>query len=57
VGSLVQGAPPAAVIAIMGVPFLTGLVWGWQVQRDKTVAWVMIFHALSLFLNSFFKWG
>jgi membrane protease YdiL (CAAX protease family) len=57
VGPLVPGAPPAAVMAVMGVPFLTGLVWGWQVQRDKTVAWVIVFHTASLLVMSFFRWG
>jgi membrane protease YdiL (CAAX protease family) len=46
IGPLFVGAPFWAVLAIMGVPFLCGLGWGWQVQRDRTVAWAMVQHSL-----------
>jgi membrane protease YdiL (CAAX protease family) len=43
---LFVGAPPWAVLAVMAVPFLSGIGWGWQVQRDRTVLWAMIQHSL-----------
>ena len=46
IGPLFVGAPAWAVIAVMLVPFLCGLGWGWQVQRDRTVIWAMIQHSL-----------
>ena len=46
IGPFFLGAPIWAVIAIMLVPFLSGLGWGWQVQRDKTVMWAMLQHSL-----------
>ncbi len=46
IGPLFVGAPLWAVMAVMGVPFLCGLGWGWQVQRDRTVVWAMIQHSL-----------
>jgi membrane protease YdiL (CAAX protease family) len=46
IGPLFIGAPVWAVIAVMAVPFLSGLGWGWQVQRDRTVVWAMIQHSL-----------
>lgn len=46
IGSLFLGAPTGAVIAIMLVPFLSGIGWGWQVQHDRTVVWAMVQHSL-----------
>ena len=46
IGPLFLGAPIWAVIAVMLVPFLSGIGWGWQVQRDRTVLWAMIQHSL-----------
>jgi membrane protease YdiL (CAAX protease family) len=46
IGPLFMGAPIGAVIAIMLVPLLCGLGWGWQVQRDRTVLWAMVQHSL-----------
>ncbi|MBE0411208.1 MAG: CPBP family intramembrane metalloprotease [Anaerolineales bacterium] len=46
IGPLFVGAPPWAVMAVMLVPFLCGLGWGWQVQRDGTVLWAMLQHSL-----------
>jgi membrane protease YdiL (CAAX protease family) len=46
IGPLFLGAPPWAVLAVMFVPFLSGLGWGWQVLRDRTVLWAMIQHSL-----------
>ena len=46
IGPLFVGAPVWAVLAVMGVPFLCGLGWGWQVQRDRTVVWAMVQHSL-----------
>ncbi len=40
------GAPAWAVIAVMLVPFLSGLGWGWQVRHDRTVVWAMVQHSL-----------
>ena len=46
IGPLFVGAPLWAVMAVMLVPFLCGLGWGWQVQRDRTVVWAMVQHSL-----------
>lgn len=46
IGPLFVGAPIWAVIAVVLVPFLAGIGWGWQVMRDRTVYWAMIQHSL-----------
>jgi len=46
IGPLFMGAPIWAVLAVMLVPFLSGIGWGWQVQRDRTVVWAMVQHSL-----------
>jgi membrane protease YdiL (CAAX protease family) len=46
IGPLFLGAPVWAVIAVMLVPFLSGLGWGWQVRHDRTVVWAMVQHSL-----------
>jgi membrane protease YdiL (CAAX protease family) len=46
IGPLFLGAPIWAVIAVMLVPFLSGIGWGWQVVRDGTVVWAMVQHSL-----------
>lgn len=46
IGPLFVGAPIWAVMAVMLVPFLSGLGWGWQVTRDRTVLWAMVQHSL-----------
>jgi membrane protease YdiL (CAAX protease family) len=46
IGPLFVGAPVWAVIAVMLVPLLSGIGWGWQVMRDRTVLWAMIQHSL-----------
>lgn len=46
IGPLFAGAPAWAVAAVMLVPFLSGVGWGWQVQRDGTVVWAMAQHTL-----------
>jgi membrane protease YdiL (CAAX protease family) len=46
VGPLFLGAPLWAVLLVMLVPFLSGLGWGWQVMRDRTVVWAMVQHSL-----------
>jgi len=46
IGPLFLGAPPWAVVAVMFVPFLSGLGWGWQVKRDRTIVWAMLQHSL-----------
>jgi membrane protease YdiL (CAAX protease family) len=46
IGPLFVGAPGWAVIAVMLVPFLSGIGWGWQVQHDRTVVWAMVQHSL-----------
>jgi membrane protease YdiL (CAAX protease family) len=46
IGPLFLGAPAWAVIAVMAVPFLSGIGWGWQVVHDRSVIWAMIQHSL-----------
>jgi membrane protease YdiL (CAAX protease family) len=57
IGPLFIGAPLAIVFAIMFVPFLCGLGWGWAVQRDQTVLWAMIQHSLIWFIGLQFSYG
>ena len=33
-------------LAVMTVPLLSGIGWGWQVQQDETVVWAMVQHSL-----------
>lgn len=49
-------APLSGAIGIILVTFGGGIVWGWQVQRDKTVCWAMGQHILYLMLMSLFVW-
>jgi membrane protease YdiL (CAAX protease family) len=46
IGPFFIGAPIWAATAVVLVPFLTGIGWGWQVRRDGTVLWAMIQHSL-----------
>jgi membrane protease YdiL (CAAX protease family) len=46
IGPLFLGAPVWAVLAVMLVPFVSGLGWGWQVRHDRTVLWAMVQHSL-----------
>lgn len=57
IGPLFIGAPLWAVVAIMLVPFLSGIGWGWQVQRDKTVVWAMVQHSLIWVIGSPFTFN
>lgn len=47
-------APGLLVAAVL---FMAGCGWGWQVQRDRTVAWAMLQHSLFLVLMSMFEWA
>jgi membrane protease YdiL (CAAX protease family) len=46
IGPFFVGAPIWAALAVMFVPFLSGIGWGWQVQHDRTVLWAAIQHTL-----------
>jgi membrane protease YdiL (CAAX protease family) len=46
IAPLFVGAPLWAVAAVMLVPFVCGIGWGWQVRRDRTVVWAMVQHSL-----------
>ena len=46
IGPLFLGSPIWAVIAIMLVPTISGIGWGWQVKRDGTVLWAALQHSL-----------
>ncbi len=50
-------APLGGAIAVTVVTFTGGLVWGWQVQHDRTVYWAMGQHMLYLVVMSLFTWG
>lgn len=49
-------APLPGAVGIIVVTFIGGMVWGWQVQRDKTVYWAMGQHIIYLILMSLFIW-
>ncbi|MBC8492654.1 MAG: CPBP family intramembrane metalloprotease [Chloroflexi bacterium] len=57
IGPLFLGTAAPIVVAIMLVPFLSGLGWGWQVNRDKTVVWAMIQHSLIWVVGAPFSFG
>jgi len=57
IGPLFLGTPVPIVAAIMFVPFLSGIGWGWQVKRDSTVVWAMIQHSLIWVIGSPFTFG
>lgn len=46
IGPFFVGAPIWAAVAVVVVPFVCGIGWGWQVQHDKTVLWAMVQHSL-----------
>ena len=46
IGPFFLGAPIWVVIAVMLVPFVSGIGWGWQVKHDRTVLWAMVQHTL-----------
>ncbi len=53
-----QALPSLPLVFLVAVVlFLAGCGWGWQVQRDRTVAWAMIQHSLFLVLISMFQWA
>jgi len=49
-------APLPGAIAVTIVTFIGGMIWGWQVQRDRTVYWAMIQHIIYLMIMSLFIW-
>jgi membrane protease YdiL (CAAX protease family) len=57
IGPLFIGAPVGAVLAIMVVPFLCGLGWGWAVRRDRTVVWAMVQHSLIWVIGNQFTFS
>jgi membrane protease YdiL (CAAX protease family) len=57
IGPLFLGAPLWVVLAIMFVPFVCGIGWGWQVRRDGTVVWAMIQHSLFWVVGLQFAFG
>ena len=50
-------APLAGAVGVTVVTFIGGLIWGGQVQLDRTVYWAMGQHILYLMLMSLFTWG
>ena len=42
-----ETSPPVAG-AVLAVVFLGGILWGWQVARDRTVVYAMVQHAVFL---------
>ena len=57
IGPLFLGTPVPIVAAIVLVPFISGIGWGWQVKRDGTVVWAMIQHSLIWVVGSPFTFG
>lgn len=50
-------APIGGDIGTLVFTSLGGIVWGWQVQRDRTVLWAMAFHTGLLMITSLFAWA
>ncbi len=57
IAPLFMGAPLPIALAIMLVPFICGIGWGWQVKHDGTVIWAMAQHSLILVMMSMFYTG
>lgn len=57
IGPLFLGTPAPVAAAIMLVPFLAGIGWGWQVKRDGTVMWAMLQHSLIWVVGSPYAFG
>jgi membrane protease YdiL (CAAX protease family) len=53
---MLRVAPVWAVGSALGLTFIVGLGWGWQVQRDRTVLWAMAHHALLQMILRLFAW-
>jgi membrane protease YdiL (CAAX protease family) len=49
-------APLPGAIAVIIVTFIGGMVWGWQVQRDRTIYWALAQHITYLMIMSLFIW-
>ncbi|MGA9397179.1 MAG: CPBP family glutamic-type intramembrane protease [Anaerolineaceae bacterium] len=47
--------PIVILVALVLSP--AGCVWGWQVQRNRTVVWAILQHSLFLVFMSIFTWG
>jgi len=56
IGTIFAGTPLPAALAVMFVPMIYGLVWGWQVMKDRTLLWSILHHSLLLFIMSFYTW-
>ncbi len=56
-GVLTTGAPPAAVMMVILVPFLISFSWGWQVHRDGTILWAILHHTSLQIIMRMFTWG
>lgn len=46
IGPFFVGAPVWAAVAVVLVPFVSGIGWGWEVKHDGTVLWAMVQHSL-----------
>jgi membrane protease YdiL (CAAX protease family) len=47
-------APWWAGILVCLVPALVGILWGWEAQKDKTIAYTVLVHSIVLLINSMF---
>lgn len=52
-----MAAPLGGGIGVVVVTFVYGLLWGKQVQRDRTVVWLTGYHSILLIINSFLVAG
>jgi len=57
VPKVIMTAPIGGIISVAAVTFVAGFLWAKQVRHDKSVFWLMGFHSIILFINSFFTWG
>jgi hypothetical protein len=44
-------ATVAQAVAVLALTLLAGLLWGWQVQRDRTIFWSTLEHTLFLIVQ------
>jgi membrane protease YdiL (CAAX protease family) len=56
-GVFATSAPIGAAIAVILVPTLISLAWGWQVHRDGTILWAILHHTILQIIMRLFTWG
>jgi hypothetical protein len=54
---LVITTPLPGIVGVSLITFVGGIIWGWQVQHDRTLVWTAVQHVSYLMVMSLFVWG